>query len=188
MDYIKFEGANKFDLMRELIEFTGSGVLVDDIFNFIIKNKGMLQEDEYVNIIEEPSKFPMGIYNTLILNAKYNVNIRKSLLIFIMLLLDSRITKGVASAVLGISGLSGQSIHKISEQEKCILLETLIGKKRLVDDYKHYKKQCTQKDIKCPYRIEYTCMRSHSESEKILDELISKEIIKRKNGFIQIMF
>ena len=188
MDYIKFKGANKFDLMKELIEFTGSGILVDDILNFIIENEEILQDDEYVEIIKEPSKFPMGIYNTLILNAKYNVNIRKSLLIFIMLLLDSKITKKTGSKALGILSLSGKIIYKISIHEKCILLDTLIGKKRRMEDYHYYEKECIKNNIECPYRIKYKCMRNYSELEKIFNKLISKEIITKKDGFIKIIF
>lgn len=188
MEYIKFENATKFDLMKVFTEFTSSGKLVDDVFNFIVKNKSILEDDEYVNIIEEPVKIRPGIYNSMMLNAKYSINIKKSLIILIMILLDSKLKNAIASTGSALAGLSGQTIYKITNRERCILLDTLISNKRIVNDYLYFEKECVQNDIECPYRSDYMCNRNEFDIEKVLDELMSKQIIVRKNGIIRISF
>ena len=188
MEYLKFENATKFDLMKVFIEFTSSGKLVDDVFNFIVENKSILEDDEYVNIIKEPVNIIPGIYNSVMLNAKYSINIKKSLIVLIMLLLDSKLTKGIASTGLALTGVSGQTIYKITNRERCILLDTLISKKRIVDDYLYFEKECVQNDIECPYRSDYICNRNDFDIKKVLDELMLKQIIVRKNGIIRISF
>jgi len=87
-----------------------------------------------------------------------------------------------------MTGAASQTIFKIKAQEKCILLDTLISDKRVIDDYLYFEKECVQNDIECPYRNNYLCTRNIVEIDKLVNELMRKEIISRRNGIIKIAF
>ncbi|PRX21694.1 hypothetical protein BX659_13136 [Orenia metallireducens] len=188
MNYIEFNNVTKFDLMKELIELTSSGRHVDKVLDFLSKNPEILEDEEYVNILKNPTRMRPGFYNTIMFDTKYSINIRKSLLILIMLILDSNLTKGVASTALTMTGIASKTIYKITEQERCILLDTLISDKRVIDDYLYFEKECVQNDIECPYRSNYLCNRNIAEIDNLVNELMRKEIINRSNGIIKIAF
>ena len=187
-EYMTLENASIVELMSEMVKYTSSGKLVESVFNFINKHESILEEEEYLEIEKAPMIYKPGVYNTMLLNANYSINIRKSLIIFLMLVLDSKMTKGIASTCLVLTGVSAQTIHKISEYERCILLDTLIGQKWIAEDYLYFNQECVQNDITCPYRKDYQCCRSLDNIEMLLDDLKTKQILNNKNGVIKISF
>lgn len=188
MEYITIKDASKIELMRQLSGITNSGKLVDNAFKFITSNKDILDEGEFVIIRQEFPKAIPGIMNYMTLDTKYSINVKRSLVILVMLLLDINFTKGFASTGLGLTGFASQTIHKIAEKERCILLDTLIGNKSSTNDYLYYKKECVQNDIECSFRNDGCCTRGINDIEKLLDELINKEIIVKKEGQLRLTF
>lgn len=188
MEFITVCKASKMDLMREFSNVTNSGKLVDDTLEFIKKNEEILDDDEYVKITQELPEVKPGVFNMMILNTKYSINVKKSTIILIMLLLDMKFANGLASAGLTFTGFSSQTIHKITERERCILLDTFIGKKRQPNDYLYFKKECVQNDIECTYRDTGYCNRSIDDIKSLLRELKAKEIIIDKEGSLRLAF
>jgi hypothetical protein len=188
MERIKTYKASKMDLMRIVSDITNSGKLVDDTLSFISNNKKILDSDEYITIKDEFPELKPGFMNMMVMETKYSINIKKSLLILVMLILDVKATKGVSSAILSMSGYPSRTIYKIEENERCILLDTLIGERKTANDYLYNENECVQNDIACLYRKNGVCKRTIENIDKTIDILLSKEILIFKNNQYKISF
>ncbi|HBG37095.1 MAG TPA: hypothetical protein DDW88_08535, partial [Treponema sp.] len=61
--------------MRELLEFTNSGLLVDKTFDFILKHEELLEPEESIMIEKKNPKIRYGEFmNYISLDARYSIN------------------------------------------------------------------------------------------------------------------
>ncbi len=99
------------------------------------------------------------------------------------LLLDIKLSLGIASAALTIIGFNGQAIARInvSEGEKCLILEALQRKNRIIDEniFSDCNCECVHNDLKCKYQIEDKCTIQRDEIKHILDGLCDKNVFKK---------
>ncbi|WP_070001011.1 hypothetical protein [Cellulosilyticum sp. I15G10I2] len=189
MEYICIQNGNKIDVMRELADFTNSGLLVDKTFDFILKHKEILESEESIMLEKKVPKIRCGEFmNYVSLDAKYSINIRKSLIILVMLLLDASLTKGAVTTLAGMAGKISQTFYMIDDKERCLLLDLLINKKSTIDVLMHHETECVQNDIKCPYRDRYICKRGELQVQNLVNELVEKQIIVNKSGRYSLAF
>ncbi len=195
MNNLKIDNGIFPDIMRELNGITNSGKLVEKVFKFIQENNNILESEEYfieerdlkkeafIEDIMTKSQEPV-FFNSLILNNNYHINLKKSTFIIIAFLLDSTFSKGITSLALNMAGFSTKSIQKINAEEKCLLLNVL----KKANDFNYHAQYCYQKDINCPFQIDYKCNRSSNKIKALLTSLQEKGVLTNKNGKYAIIF
>lgn len=189
MEYLKIDKGTKIDVMREMMNYTNSGKLVDSAFEFLINNEHILNDDELIKIKKvAPLMQPGQVMNWFSMDSKYYINVRKSIIVLVLFLLDVSVTRGAASLIAGLLGVTTQTIHKLDEQERCLLLDILSSSKQSLDDFLYYESECVQNDIECKYKDSSTCKRSLIEIEKRLDKLTEFGIVHIKNGIYKLAF
>ena len=117
----------------------------------------------------------------IVLNGVYSLNIKKSLLALIAFILDIKLSYGVASFVLQLLGIDGQTFYKLNNNngEKCVAREFVL--KKYVDKNILNSKECINNDLPCKYRIDGQCTCSVERVVKILEKLENNSVIKPVN-------
>lgn len=195
--YFHFNGENKIELMRKLIKYTSSGVLVDNTLEFLENNKNLLEEDEYVQIkisninIEQQRKY----FAFLTTDAKYFLNIKKTTILIVLYFLSWRIDNDIIKTVFDVGetlvGLHANVCRKIKPNERCLLLDILTNKKirkTSSESFINENKECFENDIECPYRNDGICKRSKKDIDELLSNLKKDNIIYFKNNRYKINF
>lgn len=131
-----------------------------------------------LSIIQETA----GNNGLIALNGTYSLNIKKSLLVLIAFALDIKVTYGVASLALQITGLDGQVLYKLNQEngEQCIAREIILNK--YVDKNILSSKECLNNDLPCKHRIDGQCKCSSETVEKILEKLEEHFVIRPANA------
>jgi len=155
--------------------------LTDKVIKYLNSTNEILSEDEYVRTEEVSPKMPVGMSGFYVSSTKYFVNLKISTITIVLLLLDIKITAGVASTLGGLCGRTGKAITSVSEEEKCIILDTRKRKSFFVNQLNYENKECTRNDLKCKFRAEGKCCRNIDEIDNLLENLISNNVIE-KNG------
>jgi hypothetical protein len=190
-DFFTFSGT------REELESALSAFMAkDETPRFISKfrdfNK-ILGEGEFIDknltILDPPnmqSNMMQFLLPSMDYETNYNINIKAATLTIIALLLDINLTLGASSAILALTGFNSQAIVKIdiSEGEKCIILEAMQSKGRLISDkiFKMCNSECVHNDLKCKYQSEGKCTIEKEDIYRILDELCNKNIFRKFEG------
>ncbi len=102
---------------------------------------------------------------------QYYINIPKSIVAIIALLLDINLTKGVVSGVCAMLGISTQVFYRINQHngESCLLRESMRGKGGIAVLLQPSAKECINNDLICKYRSEEgSCGIQKAEIERIL--------------------
>lgn len=157
-----------------------------------------LSECSYLLDKEQFRRFPLkkdmcadnndGMIHLLLDEYGININISALSLLMIALVLDVKLTLGVASAVLGIVGKSGQAIVKLDVPagEECLIREALLTKKHLVDStiLPYCSGECVNNDLPCNYREDGKCTIKAKDVVEILDSLSGKNVFtKIRNSY-----
>ncbi len=188
MSNIKLYKASKHEVMRELSQFTSSGSTVDKALKLLQNNKELLCDNEFVSITQEFPPSQPGVMNMMVLQTKYSINVKKSVIALIIFLLDYHVTKGVASFAIGLSGNAAQTIHEISVIQRCILLDILVGNKKEAKDFDYNGNECVQNDICCSFRDDGLCRRDLTIINETISDLLDKDIIIERNGVLKLAF
>ncbi|SJZ91938.1 hypothetical protein [Selenihalanaerobacter shriftii] len=188
MEYIVIEG-NKTEVMQEMINYTNSGRLVDDTFNFIIKNRHILDSSEELYIDDNEPILPMqGPRNWVSMNAKYHINVKKTTILLVMFILDVTLTKGIANVLASVFGVTTQTINKLDEQDRCLILDIMKGKKFSATDFFYKNSECVQNDIDCSFRDGCICSRELEVIESRLASLIDAGIVINGDSEFKLAF
>ena len=186
MGYIKTKNSGKSDVIKQLNGITNSNALADKILNYVKEHKDILGDDEYLNI--ENPKLPHGFSGIIMMEEKYSINIKKSTIVILAFILDLAFSKGIISLGLGLAGFSSQTLHKIEDEEKCLIADILIGKKRNASEFDYYNNECVQNDILCSYRDDGVCKRPAEVINEQIKRLMDLKIIKRRGGYYKQTF
>ena len=119
MDYINIQG-DENTIIQELSKYMNQGgakLIVQNMSSFI----DVLGDDEVFDAMEEKQEQKDGL-GFMVPKTNYYLNIKKTTIAFIGLLFDIQFTKGFASFVLDIFGITADTIRKLTDMEKCILL------------------------------------------------------------------
>lgn len=125
-------------------------------------------------------KYTKEMRATLLLPAgmtfyfKYNYYINNEfswLLVVLAVLLDMKVTNGMAGMIIQLTGLGKQGIAKLNEYlgERCIAREAALLKEidKNVLDANHG--ECVNNDLECKFQEKGECRCTFTEVEKIID-------------------
>lgn len=118
MERILIRGEEK-DIISELSKYINP----DDI-KMIIRSlpvfSDLIDDDEDLEI-SRAGQEPENGMGFVIPKSNYYINLKKTTIAFIGLVLDIRFTEGFTSFILSIFGVAADAIRKLSDMEKCVL-------------------------------------------------------------------
>lgn len=186
MDFVGNKEALCLELVSQGIECKEDA---EKVVDFLTEHKTVLSElERFVIDIEYPDMPPetMGL---VVADYNYYVNIKTVTIAIIALLLDIKVTGGLAATLLSLSGTSGVGIIKLDEYEgeKCIVKETISQDEKVggKDILVKYHGECCNCYMDCKYRELEQCKCSEDVIISIYEKLVSKNIfIKRGEQFV----
>lgn len=181
-EYFTFHGTES-ELKQKLSLFMSeedSLAFINGIQNYL----QLLEEDEFIEKTISFSQTDSKMLNLLIQSSDYNINLRALTLTALALVLDIKLTIGIAATTLAILGFNNQAIVRIdaSESEKCLILEAINSKKRVIDEdvFSVCNHQYVHNDLNCKYRDGDTCTINKENINAILDGLCDKNTFNFK--------
>lgn len=184
--YVSFSGTED-EIAEQLVEKIG---LQDDdayqILYYILNNTDMLGDNEEVAI--GYSKYSLGRGITFA-DEEYHISIKTTTIVICALLLDITLTKGAASSLLSLSGVTTRGIAKLDDYkgQKCILREALRTKNKVGNSHilEKFHGECCNNDIaQCKYRKGVNCICCQEEVEKVFEGLVDNQVfVKDENGY-----
>lgn len=184
-DCFTFNGTES-DFKKELSKFMSESDT--QIFINGLKDHHSLLEswecfEEIPSFKEDASSASSEMLQLLAKSLNININIRATTILAIALLLDIKLSISIASDALTIMGFNGRAIARIdvSEGEKCLILEALQRKNRIIDENVFFdcNSECVHNDLKCKYQIEEKCTMQVDEIKHVLDGLCDKNVFKK---------
>lgn len=114
--------------------------------------------------------------------GQYYINLPKSILMVIALILDITLTKGIISGISSMLGVQTQSFYHINQHkgETCILREYLRNKTANSERYCHLRgNECINNDLDCQFRNENgKCCIQNKDIEEVLSHFKEVKIIE----------
>lgn len=174
-DYVSFEGG-KTELMDFLKEYY-SECEIGKVQNGLAILRDSLDETEVFRVRRKlPEQTENGMMGLLIVNDSYYINVRKSSIALLGLMLDIVFTKGFASFVLAHFGVTAEAIRKLPQNEKKFLIFVKAG--RVVFDEE--KKCYIIKDSTEDFSVE--------EIKEMINNLKDLSIVREKEGVLKVCF
>lgn len=114
--------------------------------------------------------------------GQYYINLSKSVVMIIALLLDITLTKGIVSGICAMLGIQSQVFHNMNQHkgEVCLLREYMRNNNILSAEGFQYLmgKECINIDLECKYRnTEGRCCIQEADIKKILEYFREIKII-----------
>jgi len=193
-EYFTFRGTESE--LKEKLSLFMSEEDSQSFINGIQNYRQFLGEDEFVertlSFPQADSKTDSKMLHFLIPSSNYNINIKALTLTALALVLDIKLTIGLVSATLAILGFNNQAIARIdaSEGEKCLILEALQSKNRVIDEdvFSICNHQCVHNDLNCKYQDGDSCTINKENINAILDGLCDKNIFKKIHKYYKYNF
>lgn len=184
-EYFTFNGTEN-ELKAKLSTFMSekdSQAFINGIHDYL----QYLGEDEFIEKTVSSSKTDSDADSGMIYfirqPSSYNINIKALTLTTIALLLDIKLTLGLASATLSILGFNNQAIVRVdvSEGEKCLILEAMQSKNRVINEdvFSMCNFECVHNDLNCKYQDGDKCTMSKETIKVVLDSLCDKNIFNK---------
>lgn len=184
-NYVSFIGTED-EIAEQFVEKIG---LQDDdayrMLYYILSNTDMLGNDEEITIGYTKYSSRRGI---TFAEEEYHISIKITTIVICALLLDITLTKGAASSLLSLSGVTTRGVAKLDDYkgQKCILRETLRTKDKVGNSHilEKFHGECCNNDIaQCKYRKGVNCICCQEEVEKVFEGLADNQVfVKDKNG------
>lgn len=178
MQYITIRG-NENDIISELSQYmspSNARIIVRNLSAFT----DLIDDDETLEINREYPDLGDGM-DFLIPATNYYVNLKMTTLAFIGLMLDIEFTKGFASFILNVFGITADAIRKLSDTEKCVLLlikaEAVLlkeGRYVMIDSA-----LCNNYARNCDSRQYDKCKLAEDMLTTTVQKLLDKSIIKQ---------
>lgn len=151
---------------------------------------GELIEDDETLEISKGTQEQGSSMGFVVPKTNYYINLRKTTIALIGLLLDIGFAEGFAAFIFGIFGVSADVIRKLSDTEKCVLflvkadaVLTREGKHMLRDSL-----PCINYARECDCRQYDKCGLSEDMLTVTLQKLLEKNIIKQKGNLLVYRF
>lgn len=184
MDYISIQG-DENTVILELSKYVNQGgakLIVQNLPFFM----DVLGDDEAFDVKEEKPKQENGL-GFMVPKTNYYLNVKKTTLAFIGLLLDIQFANGFASFVLNIFGITADTIRKLKDREKCVLL--ILKTNSIIMDNGKYTlngaPKCMNFALGCTYRQYDTCCLSNEVLHDTVQRLLNEKVIKcRGNSLV----
>lgn len=187
MDYVNIQG-DENTIIQELSKYMNQGgakLIVQNLSSFM----DVLGDDEVFDVKEEKLEQENGL-GFMVPKTNYYINVRKTTIAFIGLLFDIQFTKGFASFTLEIFGITADTIRKLSEIEKCVLL--LIKTDSITMDDGEYAlsgvPNCMNFALGCTYCQYDKCQLSKEVLNDTVQKLLDAKAIKYKGNSLVYCF
>lgn len=187
MDYINIQG-DENTIIQELSKYMNQGgakLIVQNMSSFI----DVLGDDEVFDAMEEKQGQNDGL-GFMVPKTNYYLNIKKTTIAFIGLLFDIQFTKGFASFVLDIFGITADTIRKLTDIEKCVLL--LLKTDSITIENGEYAvsdaSKCMNFALGCTYCQYDKCRLSKEVLNDTVKKLLDEKIIKCKDNSLVYCF
>lgn len=187
MDYINIQG-DESTIIQELSKYMNQGgakLILQNLSSFM----DVLDNDETFDVKEEKQGQEDGL-GFMIPKTNYYLNVRKTTIAFIGLLLDIQFAKGFASFIFEIFGVTADTIRKLSEIEKCVLL--LIKTDSIIMDDSEYTligdPNCMNFTLECTYCQYNKCCLSKEVLNDTVQQLLDAKVIKCKGNSLVYCF
>lgn len=181
MDYINIQG-DENTVIQELSNYMhqgGAKLLVQNFSSFV----DILSDDEVFDMKREKHDSKNGL-GFIVPKTNYYLNVKKTTLAFIGLLLDIKFTYGFSSFVLNFFGITADTIRKLSDTEKCILI--LLKTDCITLDNNGYafldNPKCINFALKCTYCQYNRCCLPREVLNDAVQKLLDEKVIKRKGN------
>ena len=114
------------------------------------------------------------------------INLKASTIALLAILLDIKVTDGIANFVLAATGIDLRRVVKLdeSEGEKCVLLEVYRKENHQAnpDIFKQVcGKECINNDMNCKYRRNVVCAMDQERVKVIFESLHAKNVFTMQN-------
>lgn len=184
-DKFVFSGTHE-DLVSKLSEFL-TDKDAQTLASHISDYHDVLDAEEIIDVIghgiKKQTEQENGLLSLLLENYEININIKALSLMMIALLLDIKLTLGLASTSLALLGVNGQAIVKVTadEGEICLIREALLRDNRIIDIsvLPTRSSECVNYDLQCKFRRDGKCTICAKDTEEILDRLSDKNIFTK---------
>lgn len=184
-DKFVFSGTHE-DLVSKLSKFL-TDKDAQTLASHISDYHDVLDAEEIVDVIshgiKKQTEQENGLFYFLLEDYEININIKALSLMMIALLLDIKLTLGLASTSLALLGVNGQAIVKVTadEGEICLIREALLRDNRIVDVsvLPVCSSECVNNDLQCKFRRDGKCTICAKDTEEILDRLSEKNIFTK---------
>jgi len=187
MDFIHIEGSET-EVIHTLSEFMNEGSVLLLIRSMPLYSTLLDDCETFKRADNQPSENDMGL---IVPKSNYFVNMKKTTIALVGLLLDVRFTMGFSSFVLSHFGIQAEAIRKLSPVEKCVLLHIKASSIRTSEGtcYINSPTLCIQKGFDCEHRsTSINCEITNESLEHVLKALIEKDVISISNGKHSINF
>lgn len=197
---IYYDGTDYDEFKKVFLEFFND-IYLQEVLAIIddYKDKLLSEEEQFeINDIKE-SRIDSG-YHKLIPNTRFHVHIKGISILFFQIIgemiIQSKIKNGnineqefpILPSLVGLK----ENLNKLCEEngEFCITKE--IGCRRNEidgwNDFVNARNECINNQLTCEYNQDGKCKLTEKEFEKLLNALIEKKIICKKNGNYKITF
>lgn len=187
MDHIDIQG-DENTVIQELSKYMSQGgarLIVQNMSSFA----DVLDDDEAFNVMQEEQgqEDRLGF---VVPATNYYLNLKKTTIAFIGLLFDIQFTKGFASFVLNVFGITADTIRRLADIEKCVLL--LLKTDSIIIDNGEYAisdaSRCMNFTLRCTYCQYDRCCLSKEVLNDTIPKLLDEKVIKRKGNSLVYCF
>jgi hypothetical protein len=188
MSTINLQNIDEKSLQDEFLKYIDNKSDIAKLIDFLDDNTRDINKDEqFMKNMQFPST-PPGMMSFLVPTTKYYLNIKLTSIALFALLFDLTLTKGFASLFTRLFGKTGQSIVKLLDHEKCIVLESYRNKlHQLNKNAFSVNQECFNNDLKCKYHSsDDRCSLTTNEVDRIADELLKKNVYELCNGVFKL--
>lgn len=187
MDYINIQG-DENTIILELSNFMSQGgakLIIQNLSSFL----NVLDDDETFDIKEEIQKQEDRL-GFIVPKTNYYLNVKKTTIAFIGLLFDIQFTKGFASFVLDIFGITADKIRKLTDIEKCVLFLIRTGSITINDDGYVFANtpNCMNFALGCAYCQYNRCHLPQEVLNDTVQKLLEDKVIRRKSNSLVCCF
>lgn len=184
-DGFVFKGTYK-DLVSKFSEFLAekdAQILASHIADY----HDVIDADETIEVkrigISQQAESEDNLMHLLLEDCEININIKALSLMTIALLLDIKLTLGLAATSLALLGVNGQAIVKVAanEGEICLIREALLRDNRIINVsvLPVCSSECVNNDLNCKFRYDGKCTICSKDIEEILDRLSEKNVFTK---------
>ncbi len=187
MDYVRIQG-DENTIIQELSKYVNQGgakLILQNLSSYI----DVFDDDETFDIKEEKQEQEEGL-GFVVPQTNYFLNVKKTTIAFVGLLFDIQFTKGFASFILEVFGVTADTIRKLTDIEKCVLL--LIKTDSVSMDNGKYMfcdaPNCMNFALRCTYCQYDKCHLSKEVLNDTVQKLLDAKVIKCKGNSLVYCF
>lgn len=158
------------------------------VVTFLKEHRNMLKENEDIKPYQIAPKSTPGMIGFIIMEKNLFINLKITTILLAALLLDIKITDGLASLIVGMIGIPQNVIVKFNEEDgqKCIIHEAINSKTISANVLHRFNGECCNNQYKCKYNINGKCTCTEEKVKEILDNLTEATMFK-KDGDLYVL-